>query len=139
MKKYLITLLIICLTVGACASREDSRPLVGTWRLTAYGPVDSPTPTVPDAEAFLGFGADGTLTGSSGCNELGGEYQVEGDQIIFGEIVSTLIACPDLLMAQEDIMHQVLTDTASFNIEGNTLTIINNEMVLVFEAIPNAV
>ena len=38
-------------------------------------------------------------------------------------------------------MHQVLTDTASFNIEGNTLTITHNEMVLVlvFEAIPSAV
>jgi len=137
-KKYLLILLMICLTVAACASRENSRPLVGSWRLTAYGPADSPTPAVTDVEAFLSFGADGTLTGSSGCNELGGDYQVEGDQIIFGEIVSTLIACPDLLMAQEDIMHQVLTDTASFNIEGNTLTIANNDMVLAFEAIPSA-
>ena len=138
MKKYLLILLMISLMVSACSSKENGRSLVGSWKLIAYGPVDSPTPAVPDVEAILTFGADGTLTGSSGCNELGGDYQVEGDQIIFGEIVSTLIACPDLLMAQEDIMHQVLTDTASFNIEGNTLTITNNDMVLVFEAIPSA-
>jgi heat shock protein HslJ len=137
-KKYLLILLMICLTVSACASKENALPLAGSWRLTAYGPADSPTPAVPDVEAFLSFGADGTLTGNTGCNQLGGDYQLEGDQITFGQIVSTLIACPDMQMAQEDSMHQVLTGTASFKIEGNTLTITNNGMVLVFEAIASA-
>jgi len=138
MKKYLLILLIIGLTVSACAPKEDSKTLVGSWRLTAYGPVDSPTPAVPDAEAFLSFGADGTLTGSTGCNQIGGDYQIEGDQIIFGQIASTLIACPDLQMAQEETMLQVLTDTGSFKIEGNILTITNNDKVLVFEAMTSA-
>jgi putative lipoprotein len=93
---------------------------------------------VPDAEAMLSFGADGTLTGNTGCNQIGGKYKVEGDQITFDSIVSTLIACPDLQMAQEKTMLQVLADTASFKIEGNTLTITNNDMVLVFEAMTSA-
>jgi heat shock protein HslJ len=134
-KKYLLILLLICSTVSACAFKENALPLAGSWRLTAYGPADSPTPAVPDVEAILSFDADGTLTGNTGCNQLGGDYQVLGDQITFGQIVSTLIACPDLVMAQEDLMHQVLTDTASFKIAGSTLTITNNNMVLVFEAI----
>ena len=138
MKKYLLILLIIGLTVSACAPKEDGKTLVGSWRLTAYGPVDSPTPAVPDAEAFLSFGVDGTLTGSTGCNQIGGDYQIEGDQIIFGQIASTLIACPDLQMAQEETMLQVLIDTASFKIEGNLLTITNNDKVLVFEAMTSA-
>jgi heat shock protein HslJ len=56
---------------------------------------------------------------------------VEGDQITFSEIVSTLMACDDPRMEQEDAVRQVLTDTATFTIEGNTLTLTNNEMVLV--------
>ena len=103
--------------------------------MNADGPVGSPTPAVPDVEAILSFGADGTLAGSTGCNQLGGDYTVEGDQITFGQIVSTLIACPDLQMAQEEAMYQVLMQTASFNIEGDTLTIIKNDTVLVFEAV----
>ena len=135
MKRYLLVPLLICLAISACAAKENGRPLVGSWRLTAYGPVDSPTPAVPDAEATLAFGEDGTLTGSTGCNQLGGDYSVEGGQITFGQNVSTLIACPDLPMAQEDAMHQVLMDTATFNVEGDTLTIIKNDTVLVFEAV----
>ncbi len=138
MKKYLLILFIICLMVSACASKENTRSLVGSWRLTAYGPVDSPTPAVPDVDATLIFGEDGTLAGSTGCNELGGDYMVEGDQITLGQIVSTLIACPDLQMAQEEAMFQILMETASFKIEGDTLTITNNDTVLVFEAVASA-
>lgn len=138
MKKYRLILFIICLAVSACASQENTRPLVGSWRLTAYGPVDSTTPAVPDLDATLIFGEDGTLAGSTGCNELAGDYTVEGDQIMFGRIVSTLILCPDLQMAQEEAMLRVLMETASFNIEGDTLTITKNDMVLVFEAMASA-
>jgi len=106
--------------------------------LTAYGPVDSTTPAVPDVEATLIFGEDGTLAGSTGCNELNGEYTVEGDQITFGQIVSTLILCPDLQMAQEDAMLRVFAGTASFKIEGDTLTIAKDGMVLVFQAMASA-
>jgi heat shock protein HslJ len=41
------------------------------------------------------------------------------------------MACDDPRMAQEDAVQQVLTDTATFKIEGNTLTLTNNDMVLV--------
>ena len=130
-KKYLLALLVICLAISACAPKETSASLVGSWKLTAYGPAESPTPAVADVEASLTFNEDGTVTGSSGCNGLGGDYTVEGDQITFSQITSTLMACDDARMAQEKAVHQVLTDTASFKIEGNTLTLTNNGMMLV--------
>ena len=105
--------------------------LIGSWKLTSYGPADAQTPAVADAEAGLTFKEDGTVTGNSGCNGLGGDYTVEGDQVTFGQIVSTLMACDEPRMAQEDAVHQVLTDTAAYKIEGNTLTLTNNDLVLV--------
>jgi heat shock protein HslJ len=72
------------------------------------------------------------VAGNSGCNGFGGDYTVEGNEITFGQIVSTLMACDDPRMAQEQAVHQVLTDTASFEIEDSTLTLTNNDMVLVF-------
>lgn len=131
MKKYLLILFVIFLVISACTAQEPAASLTGTWKLTAYGPADAPTPAVEEAEAGLTFNEDGTVTGNSGCNGLGGTYTVEGDQVTFGEIVSTLMACEDPRMAQEDSVHQVLTDTATFKIEGNTLTLTNSDMVLV--------
>ncbi len=133
MKKYLLTLLVVCLAISACTAKdqESSASLIGSWKLTSYGPVDSPNPAVTDTEAGLTFNNDATVTGNSGCNGLGGGYKIEGDQIMFDQITSTLMACDDPRMAQEDAVHQVLTDTATFKIEGNTLTLTNNDMVLV--------
>lgn len=131
MKKYLQILFVIALAVSACTTEKPSASLTGAWKLTRYGPAGAQTPAVEDAEAGLTFSEDGTVTGNSGCNGLGGTYTVEGDQVTFSEVTSTLMACDDPRMAQEDAVHQVLTDTATFKIEGNTLTLTNNDMVLV--------
>lgn len=135
MKKYLITLLLISLAISACSAQnggESPSSLIGSWKLVAYGPAGAPIPAVEGVGAGLTFNEDGTVTGTSGCNGLGGDYTVEGDQITFGEFVSTLMACDEPIMAQEEAAHKVMTGTATYKIEGNTLTITNTGMVLVF-------
>lgn len=134
MKKYIPLLLILVIALSACTSQAAS--LTGKWKLIAFGPAESTTAAVPDADATLTFGEDGTVTGSSGCNSLGGEYTLDGKQITFGPITSTLMACDDARMTQESAVTQVLTDTAEFEIEDQTLTITNDGMMLVFTAVP---
>ncbi len=131
MRKVLLVLFVISLVMAACSAQDSSTSLIGSWKLTAYGPAGSPTPAVEDVEAGLTFNEDGTVSGTSGCNGLGGDYTVEGDQITFGQIISTLMACDSPIMDQESAVTQVLTGTADFSIEGNTLTLTNNDMVLV--------
>ena len=77
MKKYVITLLLICLAISACSAKSEgsSASLVGSWKLTSYGPANTPTPAVSGTEAGLIFKEDGTVTGNSGCNGLGGNYK----------------------------------------------------------------
>jgi heat shock protein HslJ len=131
MKKYLIVLLVISAALSACAAEEDSASLTGPWKLVSYGPAGAQIPAVEGAEAGLTFNEDGMVTGNSGCNGLGGSYTVEGDQITFSEVVATLMACDDSRMRQEDAVQQVLAGTATFKIEGNALTLTNNDMALV--------
>ena len=133
MKKYLLILSVLVLSVTACTAEEPSVSLIGSWRLVSYGPVGSLAPAVENSEAGITFNEDGTLAGNSGCNGYGGNYTVEGDEITFSEIVSTLIFCDEPLGGQEEAVYQVLTDTASFEIDGNTLTLTNNDRVLVLE------
>jgi heat shock protein HslJ len=132
-KKYLLVLFVIALAASACTAKGAgaSPSLVGSWKLTAYGPANSPTPAVTDANAELTFKEDGTVTGNTGCNGLGGNYTVEGDQVKFDQIISTLMACDDPRMVQESAVQKVLTETAVFKIEGNTLTLTKGDTALV--------
>jgi heat shock protein HslJ len=138
MKRFLLILLLTALAISACtaepgqSSPQDSDSLLGAWTLTSYGPANAPVPAVEGVEAGLTFNKDGTVSGTSGCNGLGGDYSVEGDKITFGEFVSTLIACDDPIMRQEDATHKVMSGTATYRIDGDTLTITNNATVLVF-------
>ncbi len=130
MKKYLLILFVISMAMSACTAKQPSASLIGTWKLTSYGPANARTPAVANVEAGLTFKEDGTVTGNSSCNGFGGGYTVDGNQVTFEDIVSTLMACDDPRMAQEEAVHKVLTETATFKIEGSTLTLTNGDMGL---------
>lgn len=134
MKKYLFLALTMILMLSACSamSGATSETLVGSWKLISYGPAASPTPAVAGTEATLTFNGDGTMTGNAGCNGFGGKYKTDGDDVTFSEVVSTLMACDAPRMEQEGIVHQVLNGTSTFKMEGNALTINNQDTVLVF-------
>jgi heat shock protein HslJ len=130
MKKYLLFILFASLVLSACTPQEKS--LEGTWSLTAYGPEGAIMPPAPGSQGSVTFNADGTISGTSGCNSFGGGYKVDGDQVTFTGLVSTLMACEEPLMTQEGNVFKVLDGTASYKIDGETLTLTNNGMVLVF-------
>lgn len=130
MKKYLLFILLASLMLSACSA--GSKSLTGTWTLTAFGPEGATTPVASGSQASITFNDDGTITGNSGCNGFGGEYVVDGDQITFSGLVSTLMACEEPLMSQEGDVFNVLNGTATYTIDGDTLTITNAGMVLVF-------
>jgi heat shock protein HslJ len=132
MKRYLLLLLLAGLVLSACTSQEKS--LKGSWTLIAHGPESSPNPAVKDSQATIIFNDDGTLSGNSGCNSFGGEYKVEGGQVTFNRLVSTLMACSDPLMSQEGAVFQVLNGTVVYNRDGDTLTITKDGIILLFAA-----
>ena len=132
MKKYLLFVLLTIL-LSACSAGGE-QPLIGTWTLTAYGPPGAPIPVPSGSHASLTFHDNGAVDGNSGCNSFGGEYTVDGDQIKFSGLVSTLMACEEPLMSQEGIVFQVLDGTATYKIDGDTLTITNAGMALVFQS-----
>jgi heat shock protein HslJ len=132
MKKYLLFLVLASLLLSACSAGDKS--LAGTWALTAYGPQGATTPITPGSQASLSFNDDGTVTGNSGCNSFGGEYKVDGGQVTFSGLVSTLMACEEPLMTQEGTVFKVLDGTATYKTDGDMLTLTNAGMTLVFKA-----
>jgi copper homeostasis protein (lipoprotein) len=79
-----------------CGSRSSTEPLENTyWKLTRLGN----TPVVPVAqppEPHFVLSSDARrVSGSGGCNRLIGSYEVKGDQLTFGQMAGTMMACPD--------------------------------------------
>ncbi|MEP7135901.1 MAG: META domain-containing protein [Chloroflexota bacterium] len=121
MKKLVIGLLALFM-LAACTSGTPAS-LSGKWKLVSYGPASSQTSAVADVDASIEFGSDGKMNGNVGCNGFGGDYKVKGDEITFGPVMSTLMACADPIGMQEASVLAALNQTATFALDGNTLTI----------------
>ncbi|WP_238017147.1 META domain-containing protein [Dactylosporangium sp. AC04546] len=74
-------------------------------------------------EAWLTFTADGKVSGSDGCNQLGGAYTAEGSTIRFTDLVTTKMACQDERASVESAVLQVLRGEVRSAIDGDHLTL----------------
>ena len=112
---------LVALILAACAPTDAPAAgpsLDGTnWTLTKMAGW---TPSDPKHTPTMRF-ADGRVGGRGGCNTYGGEYQLNGDKIRFGRMMSTLMACIDGAGAVEQAFHQMLGEVRFATISGDTL------------------
>lgn len=120
--KKLIPGLLFAFVLAACGG-GGSASLVGQWELVSHGSVESQTPAAQGVDTSIEFKSDGTLGGNVGCNGFGGEFQVDGNQLSFGPIVSTLMFCEGPVGEQEATTLMVFFESATFVLDGDTLTI----------------
>ena len=127
----LMGLLLITAPVLAHAQPGMStgqRVLTGTeWQLVSLGPAGSEADVVPGTTVTLKFGEDGRASGSTGCNSYGGTYEVRGDAISFGRLVSTRRACLDQNANQQEQRFLSSLEAANrFRLSSNRLTILSD-------------
>jgi heat shock protein HslJ len=93
-----------------------------TWKLESFGPEGQEAPLVADSEVTLTFLEDQKIGGSSGCNQYGGSYELDGQSLTFSEILGTLMACqPDEVMTQEQAYLAALNDVQRFELTASSL------------------
>ncbi len=124
---FLITLFVLSvLILTACFGRTPAS-FAGEWALASYGDASNPTPAVPNAETSFNFDEKGQFGGNVGCNSFGAEYKVDGDQIVFGSMVSTMMFC-DETSSQESAVLGILSDkTVKYQVDGEQLIITSND------------
>lgn len=125
MKKILVALFAF-LILTAC-STANTESIEGRWNLVSHGSATDQTPAAADVDAFIEFGAGGQLSGNVGCNGFGGEYEVEGDAITFGSMIATEMFCEGPVGEQEAATFAVLSESATFDRDGDTLTITSED------------
>jgi len=114
---------------GAIVARFDasSPELAGTtWQVTGYNNGKRAVVSVlAGTQLTVGFGKDGRVAGSAGCNRYFAAYRQSGETLAIQPPASTRKACaaPDGIMQQEAAFLAALHSVASSRREGDRLTL----------------
>ncbi len=109
-----------CGRLGATAQLENMY-----WKLTR---LDGQPVRVRDGgrEPHLVLhSADGRFAGSSGCNQLNGVYERDGEAITFGQVAATKMMCAEL-MAQEQLLLTALARVTGWRLIGQHLELLDD-------------
>lgn len=88
-----LSLVVAALSMAGCAVPIDDDAnggLGGTsWTVTS---IDG-RPTLADARPTIRFAVEGTVSGTSGCNQFSGPFRTDGDRLVVGDLMATKIGC----------------------------------------------
>jgi heat shock protein HslJ len=103
----------------ACAASASGQSLTDSiWLLNELNGKELIEGTTITAQ----FDDAGRVSGTSGCNNYNTTYEVDGNQITFGEQSAlTMMACPEPIMGQEREYLMVLSETTNFEITDEQL------------------
>jgi heat shock protein HslJ len=76
------------------------------------------------SKATIQFGADGTVSGNTGCNSFSGSYTVDGTSLqIDSNVAATMMACETDAQQLEQQFLTALGEVASWERSGQTVTL----------------
>jgi len=131
MKKIAFLLVVIMVFSSACTASKaggEGLPVPSQWSLVSFGEGETETPVIEGSTLTLEFGEEGQAGGSGGCNSYGAKYEVKGNTLTIQEITSTLMACADEPVMQQELQYLGALEAAtSFEMAGDTLTILYND------------
>ena len=113
---------------------DPDRPLEGTeWVLDSLVSADAVSSVATERTPTLTF-ENGEVLVDTGCNSGSGSYELTGQEITFGPIATTRMACDELTMEVESQVLAVLDGTVTYEIEADVLTLTNGDLGLTYRA-----
>ncbi len=112
-----LAIITTCIALAACQSTPEAggqtlskERLSGNWNLSHW---NAATEGSDYGKAYIQFSwqeGKGKVNGNNGCNLFFGGVEIKGNQLQFGQLASTLRACPLPLMKQERAFMQLTAD-----------------------------
>lgn len=103
---------------------QSEAALSGTaWRLAALNGE-----SLSDSAITLQFEEQG-LGGSGGCNSYGADYRLNGRRLAIAPVISTMMACAELIMTQESAYFAALEASVMWELDGEQLRLLNADGV----------
>lgn len=122
-----ITLIFI---TSACTSSQKNTGKTGEltipsqWKLVSFSKSNAETPVIPGSSITLEFESKDQIGGKGGCNSYSGAIEMQGNMLTIKGITSTLMACADELVTEQELRYfQALQTATRFEISGDNLTI----------------
>lgn len=121
--------------------RPVAAPLRGTtWRLIDLRGATAPSQLSPQPlrPVQLVFAEEkDRMAGSGGCNLVNGGFQLDGEQLRFGALAATRMACPPALMTFEQSYLEALGRVRRWSIDKRTLLLqdATGRTLMVFQAL----
>ena len=134
-KDAIITIITVLAVVLVACGGSDANALRNTaWELESL----AENAVLPGTTITLEF-SDGQISGSAGCNQYGGSYQTEEDNLSVGDIFATEMGCiePEGILEQETAYLTALGTAATYRITADRLEIYDDAgaRILVFVAL----
>jgi len=122
--RTLFYLALLGLILAACGGLADSAKLAGSaWNLTAI----KGQPILPKTTPTLSFDSE-QVSGHGSCNRFGGDYRAQGDQLTFGPLMSTLMACAENgISEQESAYFSALAAAKKYQVSAGRLLIFDEQ------------
>lgn len=129
LKKSLVVLgLLVCVGCAGTqpSAKEDVQIEQIKWDLVSFGLSKMAVPQ----KVWIRF-EKGTYQGFSGCNGMGGKYELSSETMTLHAGMATLMACEQ--MALETKYQQALSKVSSYERQGNRLVLKHDDAaVLIF-------
>jgi heat shock protein HslJ len=106
---------------GSMSSQAAEHPLFPSgWVVTELG---GKTPVAGSA-LTIAVDETGKVSGSGGCNRIGGTAAQSGSDLRFSQMISTRMACEQNLMTQESTFLRMLEETRSYKLDGTDVLVL---------------
>jgi len=110
----------------ACAPKDAASPAANHLAGAPWVAQEiAALPVLAAHPATLEVRSDGSVSGKSGCNGFAGASTLQGDNIAFGALAATKMACPEPQMEQEGRYFTALAASRRFLLESDTLRLLD--------------
>lgn len=117
MNKLVVASAVLLLSGCQNLSNESlETAIIGDWQIESV--MGAP---VVDSSANLKFTADGRVAGNNSCNNVIGQYVVDGDKVKLTAIGNTRMMCPESLMRRANSIGRAMPLIVTAEIKMNKL------------------
>ena len=134
MKKIkFLMLLSVAIGLGSCnTARVNSNSLQGEWQLVPMGTTAVTAEAQPTLQLNI---KEMKVNGSDSCNTfMGGITNITDKDLVFSELATTLMLCPETTMQVADTFGAAMKKVAKYEVNDNQLLLKDDkgEVLLIF-------